>query len=349
MKKVLIVRLSAMGDVIFNIPLANILKYNGYEVTWIVSEKGYELIKDNPAVDETILAPIEKWKKQPLKQNIKEYFEIIKYLRSKKFDIAIDTQLLLKSCIWTAFCGAKRRIVSKSAREFAILGGNEVIEKLRTDFSKHVTNNYLKFARHLNINFTDIKVTLPPVTDETKQKVDELLKGIDTSKPILTLAPATTWETKHWNKNNWRELVSRLENDYTLIFTGTSGDEGLIKYISGGNHLSVAGKTSILELAEVYRRSELLISLDSGSTHLAWATGVPKIVSIFCSTPASHYAPLGSSEKYIAVSGTLPCQPCHKKHCPMSEGMINQCTMYPSVDEVYDAIQKLCPINTKCF
>ena len=48
MKKVLIIRLSALGDVIFTIPLANTLKDNGYEVSWLVSEKGYQLLKDNP-------------------------------------------------------------------------------------------------------------------------------------------------------------------------------------------------------------------------------------------------------------------------------------------------------------
>ena len=81
-KKVLIVRLSAMGDVIFTIPLANILKKHGFYVSWLVSEKGYSLIKNNPCVDKVILAPIEKWKKNktPFK-NFLEYLSIIKRYR----------------------------------------------------------------------------------------------------------------------------------------------------------------------------------------------------------------------------------------------------------------------------
>ena len=62
-KKVLIIRLSALGDVMFTIPLANTLKDNGYEVSWLVSEKGYQILKDNPCVDKVIFAPLEKWKK----------------------------------------------------------------------------------------------------------------------------------------------------------------------------------------------------------------------------------------------------------------------------------------------
>ena len=80
-QKVLIIRLSAMGDVIFTIPLANCLKENDYEVTWLVSEKGYSLVKNNPCVDKVILAPIEKWKKNktPFK-NFLEYLSIFIFI-----------------------------------------------------------------------------------------------------------------------------------------------------------------------------------------------------------------------------------------------------------------------------
>ncbi len=337
-KRILLIRLSAMGDVIFNIPLANILKNNGYEVTWLVSEKGYGVVKDNPAVDEAILAPVEKWKKQNFFKNLKEYLQIIRYLRSKHFDIAIDTQLLLKSFIWTVLCGAKRRIVSKSARECAIFGGNEVIGKLANDYTTHAAVSYLKFAEHLNLDTKEIKTSLPPASKEIQEKINDLIKDLDKSKPIITLAPATTWVTKHWNKDNWKELVKKLENNYNLIFTGTSKDIELINYISDGNHLNLAGKTNLLELVELFRHTDLLISLDSGSTHLAWASGHPKIISIFCSTPPTRYAPIGTSDKYIALSGNLACQHCHKRKCPLKT---NECTKYPLVEEVLSAVKEL--------
>lgn len=341
-KRVLIIRLSALGDVIFNLPLANILKDNGYEVTWLVSEKGFDIVNNNPAVDETILAPVEKWKKQNFIKNFKEYIDIIKYIRSKNFDIAIDTQLLLKSFIWTVLCKAKRRIVSKSAREFAILGGNEIIGKLAEDYTTHAAKSYLEFAKYLGLKTDTIKVSLPPATDEITAKIDNLLQNLDRTKPIITLAPATTWTTKHWNKDNWKKLVTELEKNYTLIFTGTEQNKELIEYISAGNHLNLAGKTNLLELAELFRRTDLLISLDSGSTHLGWASGKPKIISIFCSTPPTRYAPLGSENKYIELSGNLSCQHCHKRKCPLKT---DNCTFIPEPEEVINAVYKLTPLN----
>ena len=345
-KKVLIIRLSSLGDVIFNLPLANILKSNGYHVTWIVGEKGVDVVRNNPAVDETILAPIEKWKKQPLFKNLPEYLKIIKHLRSEKFDIALDTHMLIKSFIWTAFCGAKRRIISKSAREFSILGGNEFIEKIAVDFNTHVIKNYLKYVNYLGLNTDKIEAELPPASEETIQKIDTLLQDINKTKPIIAIAPATTWAAKHWNKDNWKKLIEEIGNDYTLIFTGTSKDKDLIEYISGGKYLDIAGETKIRELAEVFRRCDLVLSLDSGSTHLAWAAKRPKIVSIFCCTPPGLYAPIGSEDKYLALSGHIPCQPCHKRKRPLIENK-NRCTNLPTVEEVLAAVHKLLPPGAK--
>ena len=339
-RKVLIVRLSALGDVIFNLPLANVLKENDYEVHWITSEKGFDIINNNPLVDKAILAPVEKWKKQNIFKNLVEYIKIIKFLRSQKYNIAIDTQLLLKSAIWTAFSGAKRRIVSKSAREFANLAGNEDIGELSYDKNTHATRRYLKFAEYLKLNINNVTAKLPPATTNITEKIDELIKDIDKSKPIIGVCPATTWSTKHWNKNNWKMLIERLERDYTIVFTGTKKDEELINYISNGKHCSLAGKTNLLELAEFFRRCDLVISLDSGSTHLAWASEKPKIVSIFCSTPKEFYAPVGENNKYRALSGSLLCQPCHKKKCNIAE-LENGCTFLPKVDEVSDVVKEL--------
>lgn len=82
-----------MGDIIFHIPLANLFKSQGYEVGWLVSEKGYDLLKGNPCVDKVFLAPVQKWKKRgPSLKSFLEYLEILKEIRKEKYDIAIDAQ-----------------------------------------------------------------------------------------------------------------------------------------------------------------------------------------------------------------------------------------------------------------
>ena len=343
-KKVLIIRLSALGDVMFTIPLANILKDNGYEVSWLVSEKGYQILKDNPCVDKIIFVPIERWKKDKNKiKNFKEYLEIIKQLRKEKFDIAIDNQMLWKSFRFTRFCGAKRRLIAKDAREFSQLGGNEIIPPIKEGYKLHVVKTYLKYAEYLGLNTDNIKITLPPLKEETSKKADELLSNTDKSKKTVIICPATTWQDKHWDKDNFKKVVENLKDKVNLIFTGMEKDKDLIEYISNGTGINLAGKTSQEELRAIFEKGDLVISLDSGSTHLAWATQKPKIISIYCATPASFYAPIGDKDKYIAIQSEN-CEPCHKRKCPLKGNNKNKCTLSPTAEKVLENVYKLLEI-----
>lgn len=337
-QKVLIIRLSSLGDVIFNIPLANALKQNNYEVSWLVGEKGLDVIQNNPCVDKVFFAPVEKWKKNKnIFQNIKEMIAIIKDLRNEHFDIAIDSQMLMKSILWTKFCGAQRRIIAKDAKEFSIIGANEIIPAIKDKFNRNMVNANLRFAQYLGLNTEKTTVSLPPSSDEIISNVNDLLKDLDTSKPIAVIAPTTTWIGKHWDKDNWKELIKKIENDYTLIFTGTKKDENYINYIGGDRHLSLAGKTNLKEFIEVLRRANLVISLDNGATHLAWATQKPKVLSIFCCTPKGLYAPI--DDKCLTVS-TTSCTPCHHRKCQLKNNKYI-CTKSPSVNDVIEGLNTL--------
>lgn len=337
LKKILLIKLSSLGDVIFNIPLAHILKNNEYKVTWLVSEKGFSIVQNNPCVDEAVLLPVEKWKKSKnIFKNLQECVEILHRLRKENFDICLDTQMRLKSLFWTRFCGAKRRIISKSAKEFSVLGGNEYIPEFT---HLHAVEKYLEYASYLGLDTSDIKFSLPKSSEEVVKSVDNLLYGSDHSKPIIMIAPATTWKGKHWSRALWKKLVERFDNRYNIIFTGTKNDIELINYIRDEKHINLAGKTNLNELIELLRRAYLVISLDSGTTHLARATEKPKILSIFCCTPMDFYAPLGAKNKYLSVQNSV-CKPCHHKKCSdRSHPYI--CTTSPDVESVWMMVKRL--------
>lgn len=341
-KKVLLIKLSSLGDVIFNIPLANALKDAGYEVTWLVSEKGIQVVENNPCVDKAILAPVVKWKKRgPSLESFKEYLSILKQIRAEKFDIAIDSQMMLKSLYWMLFCGAKRRIISKEAREFSIIGGNEWIDDISYAPDSPIVLNYLKYANHLGINPEQIRVTLPKRSEEQIEHVDKLLEGLDKKKPLVVIAPATTWSNKHWNKDNWKIVVENIANTCNVVFTGGPNDNELIEYISGGKYINLAGKTDIIELMEVFSRANVVLAPDSGSAHLAWATGKPAVVVIFTCTPKEVLGPYGDKSKYISIGGVgLPCQPCFKRKCKLRKN-INACTNFPNPKDVVEVINSL--------
>lgn len=343
-KKILIVRLSSLGDIIHNIPLANQLKDNGYDVDWLVSEKGFDLIKDNPCVNEGILAPVVRWKKRGFSLvSFFEYLKILFYLRKKKYDIAIDTQGAFKTMYWMKFCGAKRRIVAANAKEFSTYGGNETIPSIYRGADRESVINYLDFAKHLNIDSKEIKFTLPETSKETKDKVDKILKETDKAKPLVVIAPATTWRLKHWDKDNWKQVVENLNGRANLIFTGGGGDKELLNYIGADKFINLAGKTDLRDLQEIFSRAALVMAPDSGSAHLARAANNPAVITIFTCTPPKLFGPFGDDSKYFSVNGNLKCQPCFTRKCKLAldDDGFEKCLTHPTVDEIINIVNKV--------
>lgn len=347
MKKVLIVRLSSMGDIIFHIPLANIFKENGYEVGWVVSEKGYEILKNNPCLDKVYFVPAKKWKKRGLNiLNLIEYLKILFEIRKEKYDVVIDCQKMFKSLIWTIFSGGKRRLITTPCRDLSNLGANEIIKNVIMDFNKHVLYYDLGYAKYLGLNADNIKFTLPEASAEVKANVDELLKDLDKTKPMVIIAPATTREMKHWDVGNWRVVVENLRNDCSLVFTGAEENKELLNEVGADKGLNLCGKTNLESLIEVFKRADLVISPDSGSAHLAWASGKPAVIAIFTCTNPKFYGPFGN-EKYVAINGGLECQPCPSTQvCAMSGDKYKQCTRNPSPEKILNIVKKLLKFDT---
>lgn len=354
MRKILIIRLTSLGDVIFTIPLACTLKDNikDVEIGWVVAEKGLDVIKDNPCVDKVHFVPLKEWKKKPFSlKSFKEILKIIKELRVEKYDIAFDAQQMFKSLCLFLFCGAKRRITFKDARELSILGGNEFITPKAkfTDFDYHIVERNLDFARHLGIEPKKVRFSLPETTQEIKIYVDELIKDLDKTKPNVILAPATTWKNKHWDERNWAELIDAIHEKCNLIFTGMPDNWGLMARIlnyckNDVKYKNLIGKTNVEELRELFTRAKIVISPDSGSAHLAWASQIPSIITIFTCTPAKRFGPYDKiEEKYFTVAGNkgaiFECQPCFKKKCKKIEEK-NTCQKYPKPEEIIIIVNK---------
>ncbi len=346
MSKILIIRLTSLGDVIFTLPLVSALE--GNNIGYVVAEKGLSVIKDNPAIFKMHFVPLNKWKKRPFSiKTLIEFIKLINEIRKEKYDIAIDCQQMFKSLFLFMFCGAKRRITYRDARELSFLGGNEFIRpktKFR-DNNYHIVERNLDFARYLGIPFNGINFPLPDTSSSVKSKVNDLLLSIDKSKPIVVISPATTWNNKHWAVNNWAKLIDSLNLKYNLVLTGTEKDLALIKNIENNlkgycKYTNLVGKTNIEELVEIFSHSKLVISPDSGSAHLAWASSVPAVITIFTCTPAKRFGPYGDDNKYFSLQSNLPCQPCFKKKCQL-ENEKNVCINFPAPNEIIKIVNNL--------
>jgi len=345
--KILIVRLSAIGDVIHSLPILNALrkKFPDANISWVVEDKAADILLNNPLINKVFVIPKQRWKKEGFSlKNTREFLDIVSSIRKEKFDIAIDLQELFKSGIITYLSGAERRIAHAKTREFADIFVNEKLKAHDIfDPNKMIIERYLEPANYLGAPVEEIKFSLPPVNDETKAYIDTLLQNIDKSKPVIVFSPATIWPTKHWIESYWGELLEKLSSDNNIIFIGSTNDKALINRITTKtntqNFISIAGKTTILDLIELFNRTDILVTPDTGPAHIANATGKPVIISIFGSTSYKRSAPYG--EKHTALSAELSCQPCFKRKCYKKSCQM-ECMKKITPNEVFDIIlQKL--------
>lgn len=350
MSKILIIRLTSLGDVIFTIPLACALKNSveEYEIGWLVAEKGFDVIKNNPCVNKCHFVPLKEWKKRPFSiKTIKEFLKLIKEIRAEKYDIALDCQQMFKNLFLFWFCGAKRRITFSDARELSNLGANEFV-KPKTHFRNnnyHIVERNLDFARYLGVEPKSIEFSLPETYEISKNKIDDLLKYISKEKPIVVISPATTWVNKHWSERNWAKVIDAISSKCNIVFTGTNADEQLIERILDKtkeklNFVNLVGKTNLDELRELFCRAKVVISPDSGSAHFAWASVKPAVVTIFTCTPPKRFGPYGNDEKYFSLSSDLPCQPCYKRKCKLKSNS-NSCCEVPDASEIINIVNDL--------
>ncbi len=320
--RILIIRLSAIGDTIHTLPLAYALrqKYPNAKIDWIVEDKAAQFVENNPLINEVFVVPKKEWKKRGCSfHNYAEFNRLMGKLQKNRYDIAIDTQQLLKSGLILAFCGAKRKITLSGGREFSGIFANEVIKSKHKLFDKdyHVVNRNLEIAECLGCEAPEIKFELPEPSEETTKKADSLLKNLKKMKKTITIAPATTWQTKYWDNSGWASIINEYQEKANIIVTGTEEDKNLVTEIlelsNSGNVINLTGKTNLSELAEVFRRSDMVISPDSGSAQIAWATQKPYVISIFTATSKNRTAPFG--ENAFSFSPEIKCYPCHKKKC----------------------------------
>ena len=346
-KKVLILRLSALGDTIHTLPVAYAIKktYPECQIGWVVEDKAKLFIENNPLIDHCYVIPKKEWKKRGFSlQNVKEFKSIIDSINKENYDIVLDTQQLFKSASILPFLNIKRKITLTGGREFYWLFNNEFVKETHGLFDPnyHVVNRNLELAKYIGADISEVKMKLKEATPQIIEKIDKLLANLDKNKKAVVISPATTWVNKHWNEMHWNEVIATISDKVNLVFTGMDADRTLINRILENtnckNPIILAGQTNLEELAEVFRRADIVISPDSGSAHIAWATQKPAIITLFSATAEKRRAPFGKNCYVLAPE--LDCRPCLKRNCKLKNEK-NKCCNLVKPEELISLINKI--------
>lgn len=323
---ILIVKLSAIGDVIHTLPSLSALRrlYPQAHITWVVEEAASDLVLNHPQLDEVLIFRRKTWIKNIKAGQVRSVWQevrlFIRNLRQRPYDLVIDFHGLFKSSVIVFLSGGKRKLGYDSLQE---LSGLFLTEKIPEDMGKHALERYLDFPHYLGAKKEKVEFILPPSVDAEK-KVNLLLEkyGLN-DKDYIAINPVAYWKTKLWDDGNFACLADLISDKLKkkVIFTGSeSAPIEKITSMMGANSINLAGQTTLLELACIFKKAQLVVTTDSGPMHLACAVGTP-VVALFGPTDPARTGPYGAGHTIIRAD--LPCSPCFLKDCLTIQCMKN--------------------------
>lgn len=288
--RILIVRLSAIGDVLHGLPVLSALraKWPAAHLSWVVEGRAAELLAGHPALDELIVVP-RGWLKSP-----RAVFELRRRLAAVQPKVALDLQGLTKSAIAAWLSGAPRRI------GFAAPDGRELSGLLYTEQvaarSAHVVDRYLELLAPLGVDRPEAHFELPRF-DEAEAAVDRWLRELALGGSFATINPGAGWPSKVWPAERYAAVARHLGTARGLqslvVWAGDVERQWAEQIVAGsGGHARLAPRTSLRELAVVCRRSCLFVGSDTGPLHLAAAVDTP-CVGLFGPMPGERNGPYG--------------------------------------------------------
>ncbi len=350
---ILIVKLSAIGDVIHTLPSLSMLRrcWPDATISWVVEEAAADLLRDHPDLDKLIVSRRKKWlaelRRGMITKPLNEMGAFLAELRGQKYDIVIDFHGLLKSAVIVFLSGGKRKLGYRSLQEGS---GLFYKEKIPEDMKKHAVERYLDFVRYLaGKENRDCPERAPgfriAIGEKEEKKISDLLmENADTRQgsmpPFIAVSPVAFWQTKLWEDEKFACLCDRIQSELQtgVVMTGDNAERlDQIRKLMKTKALNAGGKTSLRELAALYRRAALLVTTDSGPMHLAAAVGTP-VVALFGPTDPARTGPYGPSHRVISKG--LPCSPCFRKQCPDP-----RCMTEISVEEVFSAVRDMLERN----
>ena len=323
--KVLIVKLSAIGDVIHTLPALNAIRrhWPGAHISWLVEEAAADLVVGHPAVDRVLVSRRKRWMRQMKSGSratvLREIRRFVTVLRSIQFDLVLDFQALLKSALWVALARGNRKVGFDRGlehMEHSYLVLNERVPP--PSMEVHALKRGLLLVEAIGIPVRKVEYRLP-VTEAHRGMVSSLLAahGVGTAAPLVALNPVAKWETKLWPAAAFAETADRLAaaHEVSLVFTGGPDDRAAVDAILARmktTAVNLAGETSLMTLAALYQRAALVVSTDTGPMHLSAAVETP-VVALFGPTAPWRTGPYGASHKTVRVG--VECSPCFKRRC----------------------------------
>ncbi len=333
---ILLIKLSALGDLVHTFPLLNKLhdRYPKARIDWLVAADFAELLAHNPAIANVIEFPRDEWLTPWRWAPYASAARLIARLRAAQYDLVLDLQGQLRSAIFAFTSGAQVRIGFEKPRKDV---WKTLARQIPDEAKKHAwqgarEGSWLAYTHHITLPTLDLHPVerylgvapllglddaapdfFFPIPTEAITRIDALLDYYDVgkAKQLIVMAPGTNWDTKQWRRDGFAEVARHfLQKGFAVVLIGSHGEHALCEEVAklAPGAIDLAGETTLSELAALIRRTTIAVTNDSGPLHLAVALDRP-VVSVFGPTDPVWAGPFRRTGAVLRAD--LPCAPCY--------------------------------------
>ena len=296
--RILIVRLSAIGDCILSVPLLNSIRRNfpDARVGWVIEKASSQLIQGHSALDDLFVISKQTFKSP------RKLWEFAGQLRAWKPDVTLDLQGLTKSSLLAWLSGAKLRLGFHrdefDGRELSRFLNN----RLYAPESEHIVDRSLELLNLLGVDDTAAEFNLPE-QEKDATFAERVQKSSSLEGRFAVINVGAGWTSKLWPMDRYVSVVKHLSEYWGMpcLVVWSGEQENLVakQIVSASEgHAVLSPPTTLLQLASLIRRASLFVGSDTGPMHLSVAVGTPT-VGMIGPMPIERVCPYGPTNRGV--------------------------------------------------
>ncbi len=302
LKKIVIIKPSALGDIVHSLPFLAVLKksFPTAKIDWVVAEGLHTFLEGHPMIDKLWVIKKDKWKRlNRLGRTMTEISALSKGLKAQHYDVSIDLSGLLRSGIISWMSKANIKLGFKESDE-----GSPFFytHKIHGSMEVHAIDRYLEIAKFMGCSVDRIEYPFAPY-----DRSPDILKPLPDK--YIVMSPSAGKEANRWPADKFGRLASKLPYKTVVIAGKAEADiaQEVVAH-SNGSAVSIAGETNLKELIAVIENAAFFICNDTGPMHIAAALNIP-VFAIFGPANPIRTGPYGSI--HTVIQKQLDCTPCY--------------------------------------
>jgi lipopolysaccharide heptosyltransferase I len=349
---ILIVKLSAIGDVVHTIPALTALRraFPRARIGWVVEELSAPLLHNNPDLNDLFVVR-RRWRtRRFVSLWNSEIRPFVSNVRRVRWDVAFDFQGLTKSSVYAWLSRARLRVGygDQYGRELSKLFNNRRFKPDPTS-EFHVVRRHMHLVRQMAPEAPTHSIGTIHLSESEREGLRAKLAeaGRTDNEPLLCINPAGGWSSKLWPADFYAEAGAEIASRHDLrplVLWGPREENLRDAVMEGlrrrGTDPLAAPPTTIREMCSLLSHCRFYIGGDTGPSHIAGLLGIPN-VTIFGASDAARNRPWPLHSGLAVQSGEFDCVPCWKRRCPLVDDENLKCLRRLEPARVIEAAERL--------